>query len=335
MAKIEESFNIDRCILGKVVPLDTPFTVLVDISDVCNFRCSYCFRHTGGKQGDYGKNKLMDWDTFVKVVEQIKAFPQQVKRISLSHNGEPLCNPLLPKMVKYIKSQGLTGSCEIHTNASLLTHNLINELVNADIDRIIVSLQGLDSEMYKEVCGYNIEFEKMYNCLEYLYQTKKDTLVNIKIIDVALEEGEEEVFYSKFSRVADKIFVEKSVPLWEKKDSEQCQYNKYGKIVEKQKCCPLLFYTMGVLPDGTIYPCSHINPPIKLGNVNTTKLQEAWNGEERYKLMRQHLVEGRMLNEKCKSCYIPQNTIMQDSDSIDVYREEVLVRLDNQHKLRG
>ena len=41
---IIKSYSQDRNVLGKVLPLDTPYTVMVDISDMCNLRCNYCFR---------------------------------------------------------------------------------------------------------------------------------------------------------------------------------------------------------------------------------------------------------------------------------------------------
>ena len=42
---VEKSFNQKRNVLGKVLPLSTPYTVLIDISDMCNLRCNYCFRY--------------------------------------------------------------------------------------------------------------------------------------------------------------------------------------------------------------------------------------------------------------------------------------------------
>ena len=70
-SNIIKSYSQDRNVLGKVLPLDTPYTVLIDISDSCNLRCKYCFRYdTSIGAEDYRKNRLMDWKTFQIVVEQ-------------------------------------------------------------------------------------------------------------------------------------------------------------------------------------------------------------------------------------------------------------------------
>jgi radical SAM protein with 4Fe4S-binding SPASM domain len=331
---IKKSFSEDRCILGKVLPLETPFTILIDTSDVCNFKCNYCFRSFSNDAdvGDYRKNRLMEWDTFIKIVEQMKEFPQQFKRISLSHQGEPLCNKLIPRMVTYLKEQGFTGSTEFHTNASLLNPQLIKELTDAKIDRIVISLQGINKTAYKTTCNIEIDFDEFYENLKLLYDNKTNTMIHIKIVDAALKENEKAEFYDKFSRVADRVFIESIVPLWKGMKNETISeesglINKYGDSFAKQECCPLLFYTINVLPDGTIYPCSELIPPFKLGNIKSTTLLEAWNSKERKEFLENMLQNGRDNISICKDCYIPQNTVMTEGDSIDKYRYEILKRL--------
>ena len=328
-SNIIKSYSQDRNVLGKVLPLDTPYTVLIDISDSCNLRCKYCFRYdTSIGAEDYRKNRLMDWETFRIVVEQLKEFPSQIKRIALSHNGEPLCNRKLPQMVSYIKNAGLTGRTEIHTNGLLLDKQYIEELCEAGIDRVVISLQGLDGDAYYKECGVKIDFERFYYHLKYFYQKKRDTQIHIKIVDEAVGD-ERDRFYEMFSPIADRVFVESVVPLWTDSDMKtgEVEKNKYGDTFKVQQCCPLVFYTINVLPDGTIYPCSHIRPPFKLGNVKETTIYEAWNGAQKKAFMKDMLESGRFKMEACKNCYIPQNTVMTPEDSIDAYAEEILERI--------
>ena len=293
-SNIIKSYSQDRNVLGKVLPLDTPYTVLIDISDSCNLRCKYCFRYdTSIGAEDYRKNRLMDWETFQIVVEQLKEFPSQIKRIALSHNGEPLCNRKLPQMVSYIKNAGLTGRTEIHTNGLLLDKQYIEELCEAGIDRVVISLQGLDGDAYYKECGVKIDFERFYYHLKYFYQKKRDTQIHIKIVDEAVGD-ERDRFYEMFSPIADRVFVESVVPLWTDSDMKtgEVEKNKYGDTFKVQQCCPLVFYTINVLPDGTIYPCSHIRPPFKLGNVKETTIYEAWNGAQKKAFMKDMLESG-------------------------------------------
>ena len=142
MGEIKPSFDTNRQILGQILPLDTPFTVIVDTSEACPFRCDYCFRSDPDKK-----------------------------------NGEPLCNRRLPDMARYLKQNHVSGRVSIHTNAALLDEKYALDLAESGIDRIVVSLQGLTAEKYREVCGFPLDYEVFYRNLKILYEAKTNTQI--------------------------------------------------------------------------------------------------------------------------------------------------------------
>ncbi len=333
---IQPSFDVNRIELAKALPLATPFTVILDAGEVCNFKCNYCFRSEEDKKawGYAIENNFMSKEIFELAVSQILLFPDAVRQISLSHQGEPLANRNLPWMVRYLKEKGVKGRVSIHTNGSLLTPEYAEDLADSEIDRIIVSLQGLSEEKYRSVCGYPIDFEKFYSNLAYFYKIKKNTLLCIKIIDSALGEGEEENFYDMFSPIADRVYVEKVTPIWKEKDysnlgiekREDLAFNKYGTGFQPQKVCPLIFHTIVVIPNGDVYPCTQLLQEEKLGNIREKTLLEMWNGAQRRDMLVQQC---KFCAPKlCEDCGIRQNTIYAKEDMLDDYREEILSRLD-------
>lgn len=328
--KIKPSYDTDRQILGKVFPLDTPFNVILDTSEVCNFRCNYCFRFSSNKEHwGYAKdNGIMQWAIFTNAVEQIKEFPQQVKQISLSNHGEPLVNRKLPDMVRYIKKQKISSRVSIHTNASLLNEEYINDLVDSEIDRIVVSLQGLDEGSYQKMCGIKIDYNNFYNNLKLLYTIKKNTQIHIKIANTALYKNEENKFYEMYSSIADRVFIEQVVPIWKNmynKITIPMIQNKYGESFPKQECCPLIFHTIVVVPNGDVYPCTQILTKEKLGNIQKEKLVNLWNSKKRIDLLLRQVEFNQ--NDVCKDCYILQNSIYSKEDMIDMYSDEIRERL--------
>jgi len=66
MARVIEAKDLrgkrtDRLI--DVVPLSTPWTIFLEITNTCNFRCTYCPTGDTDLLRKVGrKNKLMDWD---------------------------------------------------------------------------------------------------------------------------------------------------------------------------------------------------------------------------------------------------------------------------------
>ena len=65
------------------------------------------------------------------------------------------------RMVEYIKKSKVTEIIEVFTNGSMLNPKLNKEIIDAGLDIINVSLQGLTSERYKEVAGIKINMEDM------------------------------------------------------------------------------------------------------------------------------------------------------------------------------
>lgn len=330
MGEIRPSYDTNRQILGEIYPIDTPFNVIIDSSEVCNFKCKYCFRSDENKNhwGYAQKANIMNWDVFQKVVEQINMFPQDVKQISLSNHGEPLANRKIPEMVRYMKKQGIKSKIAIHTNAALLDEEYVKDLADSNIDRIVVSLQGLTSQGYKETCGVMIDYDHFYEQLEYLYEIKKDTNIQIKIANVALNDGEEEIFYQMYQPISDSAFIETIVPIW--KDvavkGVSNDQNKYGEKMKPQQCCPLIFHTIVVAPNGDVYPCTQLLMNQILGNVVTDSLVDLWNGKIRKNMLIQQCKQ--IPCEVCEGCYIRQNCICTKEDMIDDYRLEILKRIE-------
>ena len=336
--KIKPSFGTKRVCLGESLPLETPFTIMAEISDVCNFRCSYCFRGMGQKHKYYGKNKLMSEETFRQVVNQAMEFEGRIKRFSLSHQGEPLAHPKFAEFAAFAKERNVAESVEIHTNGSLLNRELCRKIVDSKLDRMIISLQGLNARKYRQVCGVTLDYEEFYANLQYLYQIKKDTLICVKVVDAALEEGEEQLFYEKFAPVADRVYVETVVPLWGEQGesavhSKTKTNNKFGREHGWQRTCPLMFYTINVLADGTIFPCTNIEPPFVLGNVHQVSLRECWESARRRQFLKAQLEESRGSHPICRTCYIPQNTIMTKDDMTDGFEETILEKMEKQWHL--
>jgi molybdenum cofactor biosynthesis enzyme MoaA len=63
--------------------------------------------------------------------------------------GEPLAHPNIADMVSQIKSIG--SSVELVTNGTLLSKRLSEDLIDAGLDGLWISLDGATPESYKDV----------------------------------------------------------------------------------------------------------------------------------------------------------------------------------------
>ncbi len=322
MAEIKPLAGMERKKLREVIPLRTPYAVYFFSTNLCNFMCKYC-AHSGGlgKFGaEYGlKAESMSFETFARAIDQLKHFKDRLKVINLSGQGEPLLNPAIADMVCYAKKADVAERIEIITNASLLTNSLSDQLIEAGLDCIRISLQGVSDETYLKICGRRVRTQELFEDIEYFYKHKKQCQVYVKVMDIALDYGEEELFYRIFDRISDRMYVEQCKPVYDSVELTRdfrTDTDRYGREHGHRQVCPLPFYMLGILPDGTISPCETIYVPEVLGNVWQDELYKVWNGEKMKRFQEMQLKKMRSGNSQCARCCAPDDVAHPD-DNLD------------------
>lgn len=314
----------DRVRLADAVPLDTPFTLNVFPSEVCNFRCSYCAQSLGRKEifEQYGLgNELMSIETARLIAEQSKAFPKKYKLISMMGHGEPLCNKRLPEIINIFKSANISDRIDIITNASLLTKEMADGLIDAGLDVMRVSLQGISSESYRNICGANIDFEKFYSQLAYFYERSAGRCkVYVKTMDVSLKENETDKFFELFDPISDRMFIDKVKPVYDKveytAEQRDVSTDRYGNTHESRKVCPQPFYMLSVWTNGDVSPCDALYKASPLGNIHTDSLVNMWDSESKRKFCLEQLKGRRFAHPKCSRCCAPDD-VAHKEDILD------------------
>lgn len=322
-SEIKPICGLDRVRLADVLPLSAPFTLFVFPTTFCNFRCVYCGHSLGAqemkKRYDF-ENRTMEMETYRRVLAQAGEFDRKLRLLSLTGQGEPLLNPNLPQMVALAKKSGIAQRVEIITNASLLTRETASALIESGLDCIRISLQGLSAEKYREICRFDLDFDRFVDNIRWFYAHKKQCQVFVKILDIALDRGEEEKFYGIFGDITDRMYVEHCKPVYSGVEygDTRAGSDRYGRSHEKREVCPLCFYMLAVFPDGTIVPCDSIYKPVALGNVNEEDhaLVRAWNGTALREFQILQLRGKRAENAKCRLCCAPDD-VSHPEDVLD------------------
>lgn len=318
--------NDKRQVLAEVLPLEQPYAINFNISNVCNFRCFYCFQSENAKQVSKINKKLMDFSVFKRCIDNMENI--HLKNINLCGYGEPLLHRDFCQMVKYIKGKQITDCVETITNGSLLSKEYCDRLIESGLDRIRISLQGISSADYKNTSDVNLDFDSFYENIQYLCEQKRDLFVYIKIMDVMVKEREKiERFQSLFENLADQIFIESLMPLsdldYSKADSDFSK-TLYGEKIKTKSVCTQPFYSCTVDWDGTVIPCCMIPIPERFGNLSEMTLNEIWNGTE-YTAFLISLLDGKAYkdNEACKSCN-RYKYVALEKDSLESKKSELL-----------
>lgn len=323
-----------RTILKDVVPLDTPFLFGIFLGDICNFKCKYCIQSApeGTEEKGHLIRSFLEWDVFKQIADSAKQFPNKIKTVMLSSIGEPLLHPKVPQMLAYMRDIDLADNYEIVTNASRLTKDLSKALIDSGLTRLCISLQGITAEKYKEICGYDLDFQEFYDNIKFFYEYGRGKCkLHIKTVDISLDEGEDKKFLEMFSPICDTIFIDKVMPVFKGVDYDGIVIDEESFTEEKYKayekvCCSPIFYTLYTLADGTIAPCCDNPQPTTYGNIKDITLQEAWNGTTRREFLVQHLEHRRCENEVCAQCIAPLTREFEE-DFLDGYEEIIKERI--------
>jgi len=334
MSKIIPINSLERVPLCEAVPLDTPFSVYIFPTTFCNFKCVYCAHSLGhkGMKLEYDFTpQVMNMDTYQRIIQQLGEFPHKIKLLSLTGHGEPLLNSNLPEMVSMAKTADIANRIEIITNASLLTKELADSLIASGLDGLRVSLQGMNSDKYKKVCGFNLDFDKFIGNLSYFYEHKDKCDLFVKVMDVALDKGEEDLFYQTFGGISDRMFIEHCRPVYSGVEFTEDLHNevldRYGNSHVRRDVCPLCFFQLCIFPNGDVVPCDAIYKPIVLGNVNASRtLREMFASKELKDFQIMQLHKKRNENPKCAVCVAPDD-VSHSLDVLDDSAEAIIGRL--------
>ena len=115
----------------------------VEITTACNLDCVMCVREVW-----HEPIGAMPLETFAGLMAQIRTLPAPPV-IHLSGYGEPLAHPHFLELVALAKATG--AKVEATSNGTLLARRMSEALIDLDLDRIVVSLDGASAERFESI----------------------------------------------------------------------------------------------------------------------------------------------------------------------------------------
>lgn len=151
----------------------------ISVTDKCNFRCPYCMPAEKFREGYnfLAKGKIL---TFDEITTLARVFCRLgVGKIRIT-GGEPLLRPRLPDLISSLSSISPNLDIAMTTNGSLLGDRA-QELKDAGLSRVTVSLDALDPRIFKKMNGMNAApgpvCEGIYSALNSGLTVKLNTVV--------------------------------------------------------------------------------------------------------------------------------------------------------------
>lgn len=329
-AKIKPRIQLEgREPLDKAIPLNTPWVIFVDPSDICNFKCKFCPTGDIDLMNMVGRSlKTMNFGLYKKIINDIREFERPIKVLRLYKDGEPLLNPHFALMVKYAKTSGCCQKVDTTTNASMLNPKLNLDIIEAGLDRINISVEGVNAEQYLEFSKVKVDFNKFVENIKHFYDNRKQCEMIIKINGDILLEEDKNKFYEIFGDICDGIFIEHTMNCWQGFEMDGMKQNEevgiYGQPIKEIDICPYVFYSMSINSDGTVSLCFlDWNRKLLIGDVWWQSVKDIWKGINLLEYQRLFLKGKRKKLTICSKCSQLSHGMPVD---LDPHREKLFKR---------
>jgi len=223
----------------------------------------------------------MEKNLYKKIIDECSQY-QNIERIILYLNNEPLTDPYLVERINYAKEKVPWASVHILTNGSLLTDKLTDNLLDSKLDWIGFSLHGIRKETIEKTMGlnYDLTFKRVLKFIEKAKERRNiREFVMVTFLrhkDLSLEEKEE------------------AIRFWQNKGIERISYfdgpiSRAGNVKdlpqvrhrEIRGCTSIWANEMiHIVENGdVILCCMDWKREIVLGNIDRQSIYEVWNSQ--------------------------------------------------------
>lgn len=273
---------------------DYPKSVVVETTAYCNLKCNLC------PQKDLKRPKgNMDIEVFAKIVNEISLREEQ-PILWLAIMGEPLTRSKeLIEMVRYSKISKVREVC-LNTNAILLTQDISRKLIEAKLDKLLISIDGFKPSTYEKI-RVGGKYETLLTNMGGLIVENKLSSHPLEIIVqfIVTEDNEREIEAFKTFWLKYPVTVKIRPKL------------SWGHAVEASNLnlpqskrsypCPWLIREASIQWNGRFAQCdADYEGDYSPGNIKTQTIYEVWNGE--LKARRDKHWKGDFTYPLCKEC---------------------------------
>jgi len=311
-----------------------PAFVKIDISPICNLRCTVCVHADPGeslllRKQVFDKRHRMTPEQFQEIVDAVKG---HATAVSLYTWGDPLTHPQLTELSRIASDAGL----QVHasTNFSFKwTDQRIRDLVESGMTHLTVCVDGLSQEKYERTrVGGRIDW--VLDNLERTIRFRNESGRQYPLVEVQYiryQHNLDELEPAR--RRCEELGVDEFASFWgalhNYADREPGNYEVHGpKSTGALPGCYWPHYSVVVKWNGDVIPCCEHRMASQhaagvdartFGNVFEQPLSEIWNGPK-YRQARRLVSdptrsdrEPELKENFCDGCFVIFDTSIRDT----------------------
>lgn len=274
----------------------------VETINACNAKCKMCTITDWNKQDSV----IMSDFLFDKFVNEVSGYSHWIETVSLNKHGEPTLDKKLAEKVRMLKRASIK-KITFATNGQLLKPVLVEALLDAGLDDIMISLDGITKETFEAVrvrLNYDVVLRNTLELVRLRDQRKSNMTIRVRM--VLMEENRHEFeewldFWKSKLSARDQIYA-KPAHTWGNQwgIENQEKVEKYATVP-----CQYLFSSMVIQVDGKVPLCAvDYNTRYLMGHFAQQTIQEIWTGKASTQVRKLHADGQRNKIRMCQGCDI-------------------------------
>ncbi|MCB2156314.1 radical SAM protein [bacterium] len=279
-----------------------PFPENVQIQTVsgCNANCVFCPNKKTELDIPLG-NKMED-GLFRSIVDQITEQPT-VRRISPYLMNESMLDSGLPERIKYITDKKQPHQyTKINSHGNACTERMAKGLLDAGLDRVNFSVQGIDPDVYQDLMS--LRLEKTLENIARMQKLRDEGGYKTRIRVCMLRTTAIEPHLPAIK----KFWAERNVTLNINQLENRGNHKKIKSVeianraLQTYDWCPRLFNQIYILFDGRmVMCCADWEQTGIMGDASKDRLSEIWSNAT-YKEYRRRFLDGDVKGLICDGC---------------------------------
>jgi len=291
---------------GRPAAFGLPPAIGVELTNHCNLACPECTTGSGKMTRIKG---FMDLGLFDKLITELE---KVLYYTTLNFQGESTMHPKFFSFL--VKSRKLRTV--LSTNGHFLTPEFAEKIVRSGLNKLIVSLDGMDQETYSAYRRGG-DFKTVIDGIRNVHDANRRAgwplKLEIQFLVSRINEHQIEsarhfasemkaAFRLKSMQIINPDKMGKWIP--SREDHSRYRKKQDGFIIKNSfpDRCARLWFNPVVTWDGKVLPCcfdkdaDHV-----LGDLNEDTFRDIWNGPK-YTIFRKSLLAGRYMTDICRNC---------------------------------
>ena len=279
-----------------------PRFIEIETVHACNARCTMCTINDWERD-----TRPMGDELFGRLAEEIIENAEEIKRVGLFRDGEPLLDPKLAERIAILK-QGNVGDISISTNVSLLTEKKSLEILEAGLDLVIMSMDSLDKTVYEGI-RIGLKFEEVLeNALRFIELRKKINPKTKIWMRMVMQEANKDEWAGYQAYWAQRLLPDHdrvyyhTIFNW---GGQLKAFKPVAKSCELNLPCVSLWSLMVIFNNGDVPLCNvDFNLKYRLGNVKDSSIAELWHSKLMETRREKHLFGRKRDIGICGNCNV-------------------------------